>query len=68
MEPSYIIYSTRGQGWVNRGGTCGTQLEEARRFKHDEAMAYCKRANNVDSFPTLIPVAEGDLISAGITN
>jgi len=67
MEPSYIIYSTRGQGWVNTGGTVGTQLEEAKRFSPDEAFTYCKRANNVESFPTLIPVAEGDLISAGIS-
>ena len=67
MEPSYLIYSTRGQGWVNRGGTYGTQLEEARRFHPDEAFEYCKRANNAEAFPILIPVAEGDLISAGIS-
>jgi hypothetical protein len=67
MSPTYYIYSTRAQGWVNRGGTYGTQLDEAKEFGRDEAMAYCQRVNNADALPIAIPVETSVAQSAGFS-
>ena len=67
MEPTYFIYSTRAQGWVNRGGTYGTEIEKAKEFPAAEAFAYCKRLNNTETFPVLIPVETSSAIAAGFS-
>lgn len=56
MGPTYIIYSLRAQGFVNRNGTYGSQVSEAREFSPAEAIEYCKRARPNDGDSPLIPV------------
>ena len=56
MSSEYVLYSLRAQGWINRGGTAGTQLEEAKRFPEAEAVEYAKRARSHDNGLVLIPV------------
>lgn len=56
MVSEYVIYSLRAQGWINRGGTAGTQLEDAKRFEEAEAIEYAKRGRSHDNGLILIPV------------
>ena len=65
MEPTYYIYSTRAQGWVNVSGTYGTELDKAKVFPATEAFAYCKRVNNAETFPVMMPVETSSAIAAG---
>lgn len=56
MTSEYVLYSLRANGWINRGGTAGTQLSEARRFNEAEAVEYSKRALGHDGGIILLPV------------
>lgn len=67
MEPTYYIYSTRAQGWVYRNSTYGTELEKAKSFGAAEAFEYCKRVNNTETLPVLIPVETSSAIQAGFS-
>ena len=63
MELSYLVYSTKYQGWVNQTGTYGTDRQAAKTFTRTDALVYCAaRFDNVSNVPTAIPVAEDDLI------
>ncbi len=63
MTPTYILYSGKNQGWLSVSGNYGSDLEQARHFSRDEALAMVKRHRDQAGYQ-LIPVMLDDLGAA----
>lgn len=52
MAEMYYIYSTKMQGWINKAGTYGSSLEEAKEFTSADAIELCRQRRDHNNAPT----------------
>lgn len=56
---TYYVASLRGAGWFSRSSQFNTQLDEAKEFYYEEAIALCKRYKSNGHI--LVPVKKMDM-------
>lgn len=59
MDIPYYVASLRGAGWFSRSSQFNTQIEEAKEFTYDDALALCKRYKSNGHI--LVPVRKSDM-------
>lgn len=67
MEQSYIVWSTRMQGWWSVAGNTSSDIKQAKSFGRTAALAFCqKHMNNGLSEFGLLPICLDDLRGMGV--
>lgn len=62
MEPAYVVYSFRAQGYFTSGGIYISDPTHAKHFKRTEAIEICRRM--YAGGPVAIPVCYDDIMAA----
>lgn len=56
-EPTYIIFSQRTQGWLNKSGNSGSDRAAARQFTYSDAVDLCRTQRDHNGAAICFPVA-----------
>lgn len=62
MEPSYVVYSFRGQGYLTTGGIYTTDPTFAKHLSRDEAIDICRRM--YAGGPVALPIPYDDIMAS----
>ncbi len=61
MEPSYVLWSIRGQGWLTATGNATSDIANAQQFPKSKALARVRASKDFDGRPGLLPISTDDL-------
>lgn len=60
MDEIYLLYSPRMQGWFTKHSTYSSDMNEAKVWDREDAIAMCKRQKTQGGY-NMIPVRQRDM-------